>query len=1314
MSNDKHLGYIGELAVALGIGLAVTAPAGVATADTADRDTSSSVSSTGGTSDSGDSDSGDSDRGPSDRTPRRDRGNSNSGDTTKSDTTKSDTTKSDRTSSDRTSDTRGGGSGGSGSGTSGAGTNGSDSSTEDAPSSDTQSSDTPSSGTDSSGTDTGPVTGGSTPGGSGSDGAATGNSTTSDESSVGGTQDPGTTTYGTGSVERDSTTADSAGSPTSDSTGGAASDADADAATSPIVRSADTAGRSATDASTSNADQGRTPARAPDGTGTAPAAVGATADAATQGITPNTPGVPPASPVTATLPGSPGATAFTDLRGAALGTTLVDPSTWTSASAPTPQAREGTEARMQALTSSLPSASGAVEKVSSVVSNVLGAIGLRPLVSTDPFQPIESPAFWALAAAWCRRQEKATLVDTTGTMAGARVTSSEPNTAFAALSGDTFAAPMSVSTLAASTATTEPVVGVPDRNTGTVLGAVNASGSGLAYTVTDTPDRGSVTVDQATGGFTYTPTQAARQTAALDPVADYDSFTITVTSGQTGTPVTVQVPVSAARMQVTQSTAVGTSPAGAALVGTTAYVANQGSKSVSVLGADNTVVATVPVGTSPTGVAANPAGTRVYVTNSGSRTVSVIDTSTNKVVATISSGIGTSPTAVAVNPAGTRAYVTNSGSNTVSVIDTSTNKVVATISTGATPNAVAVNPKTNRAYVTNAGSLLSPASVSVIDTSTNKVVATIRTGIGNTPGAVAVSPDGTRVYVTNRGSNTVSAIDTATNSVIGTVAVGTRPTAVRVAPDGSTVYVATDSDRLQVIDTATRTVVSDIGIDSPAEAGAHSIAISADGSRLLITDAADARVRTAALTHVNSAPTATWTVDDPRASDGAVVVTLRTSDPDGDPVTFTVTAPGSGTVVSDGIGTLTYTPTAAARDLALTSDQDAAQFTLTASDGLNPTNLVVTVPILASQPPGDFDLESTAITLAGPIDATLVGGNVYVVGVEGFVRVIDGHTGEFLGEPIAVDWWSTSIAAAPDGDRVYVYSQWSSALLVIDTATNAVVGAISVPFGEYAEMVPAQEMVVSPDGGRLYTSGDDGNLSVFDTATNSLVSSQSLGYFTDLDISTDGRYLYGTSGPTTTADPATISVIDTETMTTIATTALGPHWDHTAMSGAYADITRNATVDAERTRLYVTYHVSTVERGAGGGGGQYVTDSTGGTWRITGGYGAVAVIDIDPASATYGEEIATAQLTGDAQGLTLSADGSLAYVSGGDGRTVTVLDTTSLTVVGTFETDTDGSNGIPPRSVLLSGDTLYVTDYHDGAVYAVTGIPVGQSAATSV
>src|SRR6266849_5613706 len=73
-----------------------------------------------------------------------------------------------------------------------------------------------------------------------------------------------------------------------------------------------------------------------------------------------------------------------------------------------------------------------------------------------------------------------------------------------------------------------------------------------------------------------------------------------------------------------------------------------------------------------------PASTRAqnaYITNQSSSTVSVIDTATDTVIATIP--VGLTPFGVAVSPEGSKVYVANLASNTVSVIDTATNTIIA-------------------------------------------------------------------------------------------------------------------------------------------------------------------------------------------------------------------------------------------------------------------------------------------------------------------------------------------------------------------------------------------------------------------------------------------------------------------------------------------------------------------------------------------------------------------------------------------------------------------------------------------------------------
>src|SRR5258708_10073313 len=86
-----------------------------------------------------------------------------------------------------------------------------------------------------------------------------------------------------------------------------------------------------------------------------------------------------------------------------------------------------------------------------------------------------------------------------------------------------------------------------------------------------------------------------------------------------------------------------------------------------------------------------PASTRAqnaYITTQSSSTVSVIDTATDTVIATIP--VGLTPFGVAVSPDGSKVYITNQSSNPVSLIDTAANMVIATIPVGLSPVGAAV------------------------------------------------------------------------------------------------------------------------------------------------------------------------------------------------------------------------------------------------------------------------------------------------------------------------------------------------------------------------------------------------------------------------------------------------------------------------------------------------------------------------------------------------------------------------------------------------------------------------------------------------
>jgi YVTN family beta-propeller protein len=125
-------------------------------------------------------------------------------------------------------------------------------------------------------------------------------------------------------------------------------------------------------------------------------------------------------------------------------------------------------------------------------------------------------------------------------------------------------------------------------------------------------------------------------------------------------------------------------------------------------------------------------------------------------------------------------------------------------------------------YVTNSD------TVSVIDTATNAVVTTI--AVGDTPVGVAVAPNGGIAYVTNFLSQTVSMIDTATNAVVATVALTGGPSGVlpgwgqRLCDEWSGRRVCARYD-----DQCS-------GINDPVGSVPSAVAVSPNGARLYMTN----------------------------------------------------------------------------------------------------------------------------------------------------------------------------------------------------------------------------------------------------------------------------------------------------------------------------------------------------------------------------------------------------------------------------------------------------------------------------------------------
>lgn len=133
------------------------------------------------------------------------------------------------------------------------------------------------------------------------------------------------------------------------------------------------------------------------------------------------------------------------------------------------------------------------------------------------------------------------------------------------------------------------------------------------------------------------------------------------------------------------------------------------------------------------------------------------------------------------------------------------------------------------AYVVNRNS----DDVSVINTLTDTVIHTEAVGVN--PSGIAVNPDGTEVYVSCLDTPEVFIIDTFMHTVIDTVSlpVGSRSQEVHFTPDGAKAFVVIqDSNAVGVIDTTNRTVTKIItGFNSPT-----GIDILRDGTKAYVTN----------------------------------------------------------------------------------------------------------------------------------------------------------------------------------------------------------------------------------------------------------------------------------------------------------------------------------------------------------------------------------------------------------------------------------------------------------------------------------------------
>ena len=283
-----------------------------------------------------------------------------------------------------------------------------------------------------------------------------------------------------------------------------------------------------------------------------------------------------------------------------------------------------------------------------------------------------------------------------------------------------------------------------------------------------------------------------------------------------------------------------------------AYITNSSASSVSVINTDTKlVVATIPVGVGPVNPTFTPDGKFVYVANTGSKTISVIDTKTHE-VKTIQAG--GKPSGLAFLPGGKKLLVTLIGETAqiegfVEIITIKTGEISTLVPVGKQPERVALSADGKRAYV----AALTDGSISVVDVESMKVIKKIP--VGKLPFNMLISPDGKlfysgvvmtsklvmintqtlekvdsistptpnglifskdfkSMYVTNVFAGTIQEISLETKKIVRTADAGKTPGYIALLSDGMHIcLVRPFGDTVDIIDLATLKITDTIKVE---------------------------------------------------------------------------------------------------------------------------------------------------------------------------------------------------------------------------------------------------------------------------------------------------------------------------------------------------------------------------------------------------------------------------------------------------------------------------------------------------------------------
>jgi DNA-binding beta-propeller fold protein YncE len=253
-----------------------------------------------------------------------------------------------------------------------------------------------------------------------------------------------------------------------------------------------------------------------------------------------------------------------------------------------------------------------------------------------------------------------------------------------------------------------------------------------------------------------------------------------------------------------------------AMTGDRAYVSSVSAEHDAVLAFDTAsqeIVAEYPLAFNVTDLAISPNGRHLYAgrTDVDGADVALLDTKTGKQDSVrIAGTAGTTTGCVRVSPEGRRLFVAANGSTTAHlvVVDAVRKRVLDTVEIGSPIRDIALSPDGATAYVGSAGPDFGTV-LDIIDTRTSTITTTHK--IGDAAGLLAqltVSRDGLRAYLV--GDQSVTVLSTATQDVIGGIAVDGDPSCVIESPDGTRLYVADYAGTVTVLGIAVSAAPADV------------------------------------------------------------------------------------------------------------------------------------------------------------------------------------------------------------------------------------------------------------------------------------------------------------------------------------------------------------------------------------------------------------------------------------------------------------------------------------------------------------------------